>query len=83
MFILFALPYKLSHYGKYHIQIFTEPNEIKNYDLDGSTWYLEIQYNGDYKELNVWQPEYGVVYEIGQKLMQFSGMKLDVYGNDT
>jgi DNA-directed RNA polymerase subunit RPC12/RpoP len=62
----------LSILNKY--KYFTKPNKIKRMGLDGSRWTLEVQYNNQYKEINIWTPKDGVIYEIGIKLIEYSGV---------
>jgi hypothetical protein len=65
----------LSILDKY--KYFTKPNEIKRMGLDGSTWTLEVQHGKLYKEIHVWSPVKGVIYDLGNLLIEYSGVKIN------
>jgi hypothetical protein len=56
---------------------FTKPNQIKRFGLDGSTWILEVQYGKLFKEISVWSPDKGVIYDIGKLLLEYSKPKIN------
>jgi DNA-directed RNA polymerase subunit RPC12/RpoP len=69
------IKYLLSVLEKY--KYFTKPNQIERYGLDGSTWTLEVQYGKLFKEISVWSPDKGVIYDIGRLLLEYSKPKIN------
>jgi len=67
----FKIKELLSILDKY--KYFTKPNKITRHGLDGSRWKLEVQIGKSYKEINVWTPNKGVIYDIGNLLIKYSG----------
>jgi len=65
----------LSILEKYNF--FVESNEIDRMGLDGSIWQLEVQHNEQFKEINVWSPKYGVIYDIGKLLIEYSEVEIE------
>jgi len=75
--------YIASNIEKYKIQrlleildkykYFSKPNKIKRFGFDGSRWTLEVQIKNKYKEIDVWTPKNGVIYDVGKKLIEYSG----------
>jgi DNA-directed RNA polymerase subunit RPC12/RpoP len=61
----------LSVLDKY--KYFTKPNKSNRMGFDGSTWTLEVQIGKSYKEIDVWSPNKGGVYDIGNLLINYSG----------
>jgi hypothetical protein len=61
----------LSILDKY--KYFSKPNKIIRHGLDGSRWILEVQIGKLYKEIDVWTPNKGVIYDIGKLLIKYSG----------
>jgi len=61
----------LSILDKY--KYFSKPNKINRWGLDGSRWTLEVQIGKLYKEIDVWTPNKGVIYDIGNLLINYSG----------
>ena len=55
---------------------FSKPNNIKRFGLDGSRWTLEIQIEERYKEIDIWTPEKGVIYDIGNLLIEYSEVNI-------
>ena len=52
---------------------FKKPNKLDRLGYDGATWTLEVQIDNLYKEISVWSPDEGVIYEIGKLLIKYSG----------
>ena len=58
-------------------KFFSEPNESDRMGFDGSTWNLEVSYGELYKEISVWSPDTGVIYDIGHLLLEYSNPKIN------
>jgi len=58
-------------------KFFSYPNESAGSGFDGSTWELEVSYEDLYKEISIWSPEKGVIYDIGHLLLAYSNPKID------
>jgi ribosomal protein S27E len=69
---IYKLNILLSILNKY--KYFSKPNKINRHGFDGSTWTLEVQIGNLYKEIDVWSPNKGVIYDIGKLLIEYSGV---------
>ena len=55
---------------------FEESNYIERHGLDGASWKVQIKIMEKYKELDIWSPDDGVVYDIGKYLISLSDIDL-------